>query len=713
MRMPHAFPYAAVAGLVAAGLFLMPSLFSPLSAAGGKAAYPRLSENTAASERLEVRKLLHGPMDGMFAAPATGQVIVAAGDMLWKYSADGRLLDFIDEPVDMHASGIGFAPDHYVDWVFTGQRGRKPYAPTVDGSGLGLAQLHARLEQAQAVAFGRDDRHAWAWLWADGRAWKLQIDHFRDQVDTWCGQRSHALGALDWHATCLEGYAPSRPGLVEVMPESFAHRRDDAGPRLQVTGFKRRRFHLEEGVSGQLLDATVGQVLRAMDVPGAGPGRYWFGDARVQLDVDGEALQFTAFVPCIDGEYAFFPTMRWWDPGRVLPGASPWFSVHMRGYMESHGELALLEYYRDDIGLYAVRPRGIDAVPRAQRQVPAWQPRFEGEPTGRRPVTAQLELAGGASTLRWLRAPQPPAQVGAAPKLVTEPLQPELHALPLAMTLHWGARQDPASRGVLRLPLDHPQVRAALSAPARDGVVRELVLRVPELHRRDPAVQLLLREGSRETALPAVGVQVLEWPPFRALGQGRPHYREQFAAATDAAAGGGAQALELFLRQAALLAADSHYADRFAPALAAGYARLLNAFNLAGDFDASSRLVRHYLAQVHPAIASHPEPSVAYNSGVVASQALAFAVHRPAERDLVEAVMAQLVGPDFDPAAQTNATLMYNLACHYAIEGDTARMLQAVAAARRLGKPAAQFLADADFQVYRADPGFLRALGRD
>lgn len=708
--LPPSLRTAAAVLVAIAGLLLMPSLFSPLWAAGNRAAWPRLSDNTAASARLEVRKQLHGPVRGLFAAPATGQVIVGADRMLWKYSADGVLLDFTDEPGDMHASGIAFGPDHYVDWVFTGEREPKAYAPEVDGRGLSGAQLHAQLDRAAVVAFGHDRERAWAWLWADGRAWRLWLDGARARVDTWCGKRSDALSDLGWHATCLEGYAPPRPGLVEVEPESFAGGHGQVPSRLRVTRFERRRFHLEEGVKGQLLDATVGQVLRGMGYPGAGPGRYWFGDAHVQLQVGDQTLQFKAFVPRVDGDYEFFRTMRWWEPARVIPGASPWFGVHMRGYMELPGELELLEHYKDDIGLYVVRPRGVGEVPAAQRQVPAWRPRFEGEDTRRRPVTAQLELDGGGTALRWLRSPQPPARVGPTPAMVTEPLQPDLHALPVAMTVRWGSRHDPASRGAFRLPLDQAQLHAALSAPAAAGTVRELVLRVPQLHEREPAVQLLLREGQREIPLPPVQVQVLEWPPFRALGPDLPTYRQQLHAAVEAAAAGEAHALERFLRQAGLLSADPHYAGRFAPVLAEAYARLVNVFNVAGDFDASSRLVRHYLAQVHPAIASHADPGVAYNAGVVASQTLAFAIRRPQERDLVEAVMAQLVGPDFDPANQRNGTLMYNLACFHAVEGDIARMLEAVAAARRLGKPAAQFMADADFAPYLGDRRFLQAL---
>ncbi|UWX04179.1 hypothetical protein H1235_02090 [Pseudoxanthomonas sp. NC8] len=192
------------------------------------------------------------------------------------------------------------------------------------------------------VAFGRDDakQQAWAWLWADGR-WKLQIDQHREQVDTWCGQRSHSAEALSWHATCLEGYSPTRSAFVEVEPQSFAGGYGIRPARLKVTGFDRRTYHLEEGVGGQVLDATVGKVLQAMGVPGDGPSRYWFGDAHVQLDAGAETVQFKMFVPRVDDDYEFLHNTRWWEPSELLPGASPWFSVHARGYLEYPGEAKL------------------------------------------------------------------------------------------------------------------------------------------------------------------------------------------------------------------------------------------------------------------------------------------------------------------------------------------------------------------------------------
>ena len=249
---------------------------------------------------------------------------------------------------------------------------------------------------------------------------------------------------------------------------------------------------------------------------------------------------------------------------------------------------------------------------------------------------------------------------------------------------------------------------AALSAPAQGP--RELVLRVPDLYAPTSGMQVLLREAGSERPLADVRLSVVRRPAFRPYYAGTASRRDQLRANIAAASSGDDTALDEFLRQAGTLAKEPELVEIFASSLTAAYAELLNASNVAGRTAASSRLVRHYLAHVHPYTSVHRDQSMDYNIGVIASQTLAFAIHDPSERDLVDAVMATLVGAGFDPSVQTNGTLMYNLACHYALQGDTGRMLEAVIVARRLGKPAAQFTADADFQRYRDDPAFRRAL---
>ena len=130
------------------------------------------------------------------------------------------------------------------------------------------------------------------------------------------------------------------------------------------------------------------------------------------------------------------------------------------------------------------------------------------------------------------------------------------------------------------------------------------------------------------------------------------------------------------------------------------------------DFKAAGMLVRHYLKEVHPYIGHYSkDPGQPYNITVIASQTLAiYGQLPPQDKDLVPAVMATLIGPKFDPTKQTNGTLMYNLACHYAVTGDKPHMLESITAARRLGKRQEQFMADSDFEKYWKDAEFLKVL---
>ena len=78
-------------------------------------------EHLWAAFKTRLRKVLQGDVDGLFAIPRTKQVVAAAGGYLWKFSAQGELVDSLREPDDLFTSGLAFSPLYFVDWVFTGE----------------------------------------------------------------------------------------------------------------------------------------------------------------------------------------------------------------------------------------------------------------------------------------------------------------------------------------------------------------------------------------------------------------------------------------------------------------------------------------------------------------------------------------------------------------------------------------------------------------
>ena len=708
---------ARLAGATLAAVLLLMGLNSLLFAARRDPDFPRLSENLAASSSLEVRRQIKGEVQAMFALPARAELIVVAGGYLWRFSADGRLLDTLDTPGAMHRNGISFGEDGYVDWVHTGVRERKPYAPPVDGNGLAPAQLEAALSAARIVAYGKDDAHAWAWLWDGERAWRMDISRHRERVDTYCTPRSSSDDHVGWADTCLEGLAAPEP-MVEIVPRSFAQGDPGGNRSVEVVGFDRRRYHMEGGAVANVLESVAGGVAKvvAPHLSGGPPGRYWVGDAHTRLRLGDEVLQFKVVVARDAGDYAFLHAVDWWDPSSAIAGASPWLRVRMRDGMERAGEGALWALYREDLGMYAVRPRrsAHDAAA-ATRPLPAWVPAFEGPVTAHDAVTGEVELEGGATVHRWWRA-RPPRPRLVAPVFPLAADSEPLTTLPAALRASWGSPWEPEAHAVLEARLDPQQTRDAFARlPRGDGLV-SLVLQVPDLFGEVDGMRLLLRRDGAEVALDAARLAYLRRPAFRPWhpreGQPTPPSRAaQLEQSADAVLAGRDHALDRFELQAQTLAQDPEVVARMVPFVTAGYARLVGELNAGGRADASLRLVRHYLDQVHPHTAMHQDdPSTIYNTSVIASQALAVAIHRPRDRPLVDTVMATLVGEKFDPDTHTNATLLYNLACFHALQGDKPRMLQHAAAAMRLGKPASQFLRDGDFAGYRDDPEFLALL---
>lgn len=699
-------------------VLLMPSLTSRLFAAQRDPGFPRLSDNLAASPHLEVRRQIMGHIQAMFALPARDQVIVVADGYLWRFSADGRLLDTLDTPGWMHRNGISFGDDAFVDWVHTGVRTRKAYAPQVDGNALEATQLHAVLSAAKVVAFDRQGDSAWAWLWDGDKAWKMDITRHRERVDTYCTPRSSTEDSLSWADTCLKGLDTPKPLMVEIRPESFAGGYDGQPSRVEVVDFDRRRYHMEGGVVGNAVETVVGSALKAVapHLPGGLPSRSWFGDAHTRLRLDDEVLQFKVFVGRDGGDYGFLHMVDWWEPSRVMPGASPWLRVRMRGYMDHAGEEALWEHYRQDFGLYAVRPRqSAHEPPAPARAVPAWVPAFEGPGTRRQAVTGMVVLEGGGAVHRWWRARPARMRVN-APEVELDADSPPLSQLPIAMRVEWGSPWDEDAHIVVEVELDPASTRGAFARlPPGEGPAT-LLLRAPDLFGEVDEMQLLLRRGGSDVALDPTRIEHLRRPPFRpwhaADGEPTPPTRAaQLEQTTQRVLAGGNEWLERFQVQAEALARDRRMVAQATPFITQGYARLLSGLNSSGRADASMALVRHYLAEVYPRTSGQSDdPSVAYNTSVIASQTLAVGIHRPQDAALVDDVLTTLVGARFDPDTHTNATLLYNLACYYAVQGDRPRMLRHVAAALRLDKPADQFRRDRDFERYRDDPEFKAML---
>lgn len=150
--------------------------------------------------------------------------------------------------------------------------------------------------------------------------------------------------------------------------------------------------------------------------------------------------------------------------------------------------------------------------------------------------------------------------------------------------------------------------------------------------------------------------------------------------------------------------------------LADQYAQLINATNTKRDFQSTTKVlfhfVNHILTGIDPFIASldkGEKRQSQYRLSVIASQSLAASVETKNEA-MSQLVFDKILTPKFDIKTHENATLIYNLACFYALKGNKPQMLEAVVQARLRGKPAKQFMDDSDFKNFLSDADFLAAL---
>ena len=139
------------------------------------------------------------------------------------------------------------------------------------------------------------------------------------------------------------------------------------------------------------------------------------------------------------------------------------------------------------------------------------------------------------------------------------------------------------------------------------------------------------------------------------------------------------------------------------------FANLLVKTNVNGDFKLARKILNSFVDNIHPAASGMENKTVNYNISVIASQGI---ILYGAQKDpaLPNIIFGKLLGKGFDIKTHKNRTLVYNLACFYALTNDKENMLVAVGQARVRGIPAAQFMKDKDFSSYLQDADFLRVV---
>ncbi len=169
-------------------------------------------------------------------------------------------------------------------------------------------------------------------------------------------------------------------------------------------------------------------------------------------------------------------------------------------------------------------------------------------------------------------------------------------------------------------------------------------------------------------------------------------------------------ALQDFLNVSQTIAANSPYIKEYAYLLTSYSNSLLNNSVQNKNFKSAEKIIYHYINELLPHTgAAGQNKDVAHSIEVIASNSLALAI--TTQNDAMRTmVFEKLLGHNFDITALKNGTLLFNLACYYAIKKEKDKLLVAMGQALIHGKKADIFMTDSDFKDYWDDADFMKAL---
>lgn len=164
-----------------------------------------------------------------------------------------------------------------------------------------------------------------------------------------------------------------------------------------------------------------------------------------------------------------------------------------------------------------------------------------------------------------------------------------------------------------------------------------------------------------------------------------------------------------YLQLAKALSEKKNRIKGFMPLMGEQFAELLVKTIVNGDFKLARKIFNVFVEHIHPVAASMKNANLAYNVSVVASQGLIlYAMQKDPE--LPKVIFGKLLDKDFNIKTHKNRTLIYNLACYYALTNDKPNMLAAAREVRSRGTPTEQFMKDTDFSAFLRDADFLAAV---
>jgi hypothetical protein len=692
-------------------------LSQPFSALYCADDFPALHRNLASSENYELVKVIDGSINGIFFNEQTQQIIVDSNNMLWKIDQQGIVIGKMVKQQHFFASGYAFDLKGYNDWIYSGELYNKKYQNSIDARNYNLTKLFALFDSAEVVEFSRERDKDYAHLYNKSGAILVDITGRRDLIHKRCEIHERRFTDMNWKDVCFENY--KRNNNLVIIDKSLVGYRssfesdNEEGP-LRPIKFKRRQYHIEEGLLGQVVSYVLFPLLKGLK--GEMPSRYWYGDTHFELKHHDEILKFKAFTnkknDRINHRNLSIFEMPISSPDSIKLLKISYFDNQ---YLESGTELN--ELYSKDVGLYLVRKKGVNPAVIHNIRKAKWKVRYSGMPSAKR-MFGYISFTGTSfSEKQFMLDRNTMSPVYDLPDIIAFEWfsQDKKSAFELQVSdskIVTFQEENKDTQVGISVEFDQTELTDAFkqlsdqSKEKNKDTIINIIIQFNQLNENKAQLKIILESNSQQIELKqnSYGFRNVKEKSqsFTYVNQLKVLYEESINKGS----------LDAVLLHIDTLAIQPDYIDKKLEYAVYVLTLLLNHYNVHRGFEQSKQIGLYYANNIRHLVPQLSDDSTAnINHYVLISQSLVASVQLN-DLPYQKKVLAML-GENFDISILENPSLIYNLACYYALNKKKEKMLAAIRQSRKMGKPVTQFLADSDFSDYYRDSDFLKALNND
>ncbi len=498
--------------------------------------------------------------------------------------------------------------------------------------------------------------------------------------------------------------------------------------------FSKGSFRFEDGAGMWLLDQTLGRILKSQGVPGGLSETYWLGNGYFELKHQGEKLHFKALVAQESDGFNFDNFAFYSLPDGFSQDVS-FIEIMYKGAEHDYyqKDKRVEKEYEPDVGLYVVRKKNQPVI--EEKQAAGKSGMVMGQPHTYFSQQPWHPVLNGMSNKddNWVRLEFFNELESSRHHLLhTAAATQALHALPRKIIFNW---EDVKRRYafklylsesesisvpmlgddknlLLELTFDEAELVAAFSKMDRQKLPMQLVLHMEEIP--EVGARLFISLRNEKEALRLERTKIVSVKP-EYVGQDKEvlliKYEKAKLWADFERASKDKKYLPEFLQATADVAEHSQQVLAHGVLLTQQVNDLINIYTDRNEIDAQRQVIEHYIRKIYPPLkrAGIKRDEGSENLEIIASNSLALALAlRDAEFQVL--ILDSLLGKNFDLMALENATLVYNVACYYAVNRQKQKMLPAARRSLQLGKKPEQLKEDRDFSAYLEDEDFLQIL---